>query len=50
VDLDIVYTDHTKPRSAALEKIATELDVAKKQLAGQNIESDLIRTKERRIS
>ena len=46
VDLDIVYADHTKQRRAALDEIAAEFDVAKKQLARHGIESELIRTKD----
>jgi hypothetical protein len=46
VDIDVVYTDHTTPRPAALKAIAEGLDQARKQLVKFGLEAEVSPTKQ----
>lgn len=42
VDIDVVYTDHTQPRTAALKAISDGLAKVRKQLAKLGLESEVV--------
>jgi hypothetical protein len=41
VDVDVVYTDHTTPRPAALKAVSDGLDLARERLARLGLETDV---------
>jgi predicted nucleotidyltransferase component of viral defense system len=46
VDIDVVYTDHTKERTAALKAISDGLNQTRKQLVKSGLEAEVSATKE----
>jgi len=45
VDVDVVYTDHTATRPAALKAIGDGLDHARQRLLKHGLEADVLRTR-----
>ncbi len=46
VDIDVVYSNHTKERGEALDEIASELSATQRRLAEAGLESELVSTKD----